>query len=408
MITKSGNIWDPQNKWETSLHSNNKLECIGLMQIASWELLSKYLNGGIGHDWWMYPFKLGISNVLIDMAKSLILKWECFSEHFGEENPLINLKTKIDVELVLCRHYQSIETKLKQFSDEKSRLVFQYQNHQIEHSKIISRLLNNICQLRPYLHSYWFHGSIGSNEVKPGWSDFDGLAIISNSTFNCPENLRKLRLGLIKCRAYMIDFMPYQLHGHFILTESDLRSFPSCMFPSVLFESAQCVVAKTPFISLNERYDRRMAIEMLWKHGVKDIISIQPGGLKDTLKKIVFLHRLYFLPCLAFQVQNKPCFKKTAFKQLDKLFTSKEIQVFQKASKIWSDWQSPSTIAQIVSRIARLFRFNPLLYQAASHKIGKNIKWISCTSEIYWDTLLEDARVLAENLWQRTIDDREI
>jgi hypothetical protein len=203
----------------------------------------------------------------------------------------------------------------------------------------------------------------------------------------------------------MVDFMPYQLHGHFVLAEPDLRSFPSCMFPVVLYENAKCILATTKNISFCERFDRRMSLEMLWKHGINDLNHIASGGLGDTLMKIAFLHRIFLLPCLVFQAQNRPCFKKKAFEQLAEIFSPEEISVFRKASGIWHGWQPPSMWTRMACRLAWPFRFNPLLYEVVSHNIGKKLPWFSRNPAIDWPNLAGEMGLIAGNIWQRILDE---
>lgn len=403
MMTLGRNILDPEKAWINGLESGNKTDCISLLQIAGWELLSQYLNGGLGHDWWLFPAKLGSSKVLRERARSLIVKWQMYSKHFGIHSPTGDVVDDINVELVLCNHYQFIGTLLEQYSAKNTIRIPQLNNRDSERSKVLLRMVEALDKLQPFLLSYWFHGSVGSNEVKPGWSDFDGLAIVSEQVFSAPENLANLRLGLIKSRAFMVDFMPYQLHGHFVLAETDLRSYPSCMFPAVLFENAQCVISDSSYLSLCERFDRRMALEILWKHGIKDLITITSNDLNNTLRKIAFLHRVFLLPCLIFQAGNNPCFKRKAFEQLAEIFTLEEVNVIRQASSVWSTWEIPNLSARIACRMARPLRFNPLFYQKMSHKIGEKIQWFQSDSAADWPKLAENMRVVAGKAWQRAL-----
>lgn len=351
-----------------------------------------------------FPFRVGFSNVLKEKAMKLFMKWREFSERFDIACSVCNIKI-FDIELLLCFHYQSIASLLETYSEGNNVCVHQHVCHKFVHENIISKMIGSLNKLRPFLLSYWFHGSIGSNDVTSDWSDVDGLAIVSIDTFSSPDKLRQLRIGLIQSRSYMLDFMPYQLHGHFILAEPDLISFPSCMFPTVLFENAQCAIATSANLSLCERFDRRMALEMLWKHGVADLLETSDFKLENTLSRIAFLHRIFLFPCLVFQVYNKPCFKKDAFERLSELFLPEEIIIFQQASTIWSIWQSPPPYAKMAFHIAWPFRFNSLLYQAMTHKIGKKLPWFSNVPPVKWPTLMEEMRTIVEKVWQRILND---
>ena len=69
------NTWCPEKVWNFYLKKENLWGCIRLIQIAGWQLLSKYLNGGIGKYWFLYPFYLGCSKTIRASSASLVSQW---------------------------------------------------------------------------------------------------------------------------------------------------------------------------------------------------------------------------------------------------------------------------------------------------------------------------------------------
>jgi len=235
----SQSIWDPDIAWCESIESRDKECCIRLLQISGWELLTAYLNGGLGKSWWCYPIILGVSRSLENSSLLLVNRWNEFCTCFDVANPFCRNRNKISIEDTICTHYNSIATTNMDYLQGNGIAIAQNEHTVHQLGKEICDFRKSIDKIRPYLLSYWLHGSVGSDEVKPDWSDLDGLAIVSSKTLGSPRKLKKLRKGLICAKSYMTDFMPYQLHGHFILAEPDLKSYPSSMFPRILFSHAK-------------------------------------------------------------------------------------------------------------------------------------------------------------------------
>jgi len=161
----------------------------------------------------------------------------------------------------------------------------------------------------------------------------------------------------------------------------------------------KCILATQQSVQVSEIWDKRLALEMLWKHGISDLLSVGTLQESGTLKKIIYLHRVYLLPCLVAQVYDKPQYKKTAFNHLDLYFGDKEIEVLQAVSKIWKNWQSPLLHVRFLAKIARIAKFNPFLYPKLSLEIGNRLPWLHNAPQLNWDDLSLKTKLLSERVW---------
>lgn len=395
-------FWRADVCWRNSIAEADQQQCVFLLQQHAWKILNAHLNGGLGNGWWQYPLVVTTSSITRQMAMSLVGSWKTFAETFSFDSPYKGVDRNISVESILAIHYQNIEEFFapKDFGDTNT---IKQVPRGFEFSSVLRRFDKSIVNLKPYLLSYWVHGSVGSGDDKTDWSDLDGLAIVRSDTLRSPRKIEKLRKGLIDSRRYMTDFLPFQLHGHFVIAEQDLLSYPSSMFPITLFADAQCILASSDCFHVNEMFDKRFALEMLWYHGIRDLSKASPIPDKGVTGQIAFLHRLYLLPCLVMQVYDNPNFKRAAFKDLDNYFTNEEVQFLIEASEVWENWTPPNITTRIAARLPYLVRFNPVLYQKLSLRIGAKLPWLMNAPQIDWFEFSVRAKSMSERVWRDAI-----
>lgn len=392
-----------QSTWTELLTQGSAAGNLRLLQQAGWKLLTQYVNGGVGRHWYAYPFHVGCSTGLIDQAAELKMLWTQFAETYQHRLPSGHVESK-DVAAVLCQHYQCVGQALDRLPSgvdhEYDVVVPQNVDACDTCGATVTALARHVARLQPFV-SYWVHGSVGAGDQKPAWSDLDGLAVISSSTFTCPRTLATVRRGLIDARRYLVDYFPFQAHGHFVLASPDLSWFPEPFFPPQLFAHATCLVAASEALSLRVRTDRQLALEMLWQHGIADLLRGPEHHLKNTLTRILFLHRVYLLPCLVSQVAGQPLFKRDAFSALHELFREEEAAAIDRVADIWRRWRPPPRWMRTVSRCAAALRFNPLLYSETSHWIGSRLPWFQNVATSDWHEHVRDIQATARSVWQR-------
>lgn len=389
--------------WEGFLQTGRRTDCIRFLQQEGWSLLSDYLNGGLGRIWWAYPLYLGSSNVLHRKAEALRSKWSDFYVKFAAKNPMQNVFKSVPE--LLSIHYKEISSLLAEVAADSDSEKFLILTERSDVDQRLDKLVSAIQSFEVPPIAYFFHGSIGSGDAKPGWSDVDGLALVSRDCLEDDEKLKTFRRQLIDARKYMVDYLPIQLHGHFVLAEPDLVCYPSPMFPYELFKYAKCISATRKVINLNQRNDPHMALYQLWNHGIKDLLASPKSSKISVLRKVAFLHRVYLLPCLVAQAYGEPLFKKEAFYCLHRYFLDQEIQCINRISSFWEMWTPPDKLTLEVSKIAMLARFNPILYQKISHKVVNLLPWVNSTTQLAWEEEFFEMRTVAKNVWKRTVRD---
>ncbi|MDF1760623.1 MAG: nucleotidyltransferase domain-containing protein [Coxiellaceae bacterium] len=389
-------------RWLRAVRLRNRQKCVGILQILGWQLLTKYVNGGLGKAVILYPIIYGESKSIKAMASSLLSMWAEYSYVFGHKYS--RTKQQLDVADVICLHYSYIGKELDRISwPGKLVKVPSVVNYDLCENKLTKRIVKSLRNTDVPIHSFWFHGSIGSGEVKQGWSDMDSLVILSSKALLSSEYLKKIRKKLINMRKYMVDMWPYQMHGHFVLAEIDFNSLPSCMFPSGLFKYASCVFSKKQIFKIYERADKEMAMNLLWRDGVADLTQFSRLKRWNTLDKVAFLHRVYFLPCLVAQVCDSPCFKRNAFSRLQDFFTPEEADEILKVCEIWEHWNEPRFRTRVIARITTIARYNPILYQKLSLNLGKYLSWLENARSINFNERANKMSVVAQSVWDRVV-----
>lgn len=387
--------------WKVCVYNGNTKKCLSLLQFHGASLLSRYLNGGIGKSILIYPLYLAVSKSLLVMAQDLVAMWRDYNTLSSNETAsrILDAIDEDGVESVISAHYRLID--LIELKEKLQPVLRQsVSSKPVDKKKRIEKLLlKDIGSATVYLHSFWVHGSIGSSDEKETWSDVDTLAIVDREAVINPVSLARLRKKLILSRRRMVDYFPFQVHGHFILAEQDLRCYPSALFPAVLFDSARCLCSKAGDFVCYSYQDQYIALNMLWNHGVKDLIDEIQINQKG-ISKILFLHRIYLLPCLVFQVLGRPAFKKDVFSNLSEFFTKDECELFFESSKIWRDWSKPKLLPRLIVRFAKILRYNPILYQKFSHIIGSKLTWVP-DSGMEWDSLSANFRNVSQDIWNR-------
>lgn len=187
------------------------------------------------------------------------------------------------------------------------------QNKQV--LKIASYLKENINDL---ILGAYVHGSTGSLE-EISYSDFDGLIIIRNETYDNPKLLRKLALALLKSENYFYKIDPLQHHGWFILNQNDLSNYPYDYFPIELFHYAKCLVGENNLrIYLNHpahQIDGLSSFQHLTESILKKIKT--QSFLKNQYVFKNFLSEFMLLPAVFLQARDsKGIFKKFSFEIL--------------------------------------------------------------------------------------------
>ena len=338
-VTDSLDIRPPrsaQDCWGAALAADDRATAAGLLQVRGWELLSIYLNGGLGRGAWAYPFSVAVAPRLLQDLQGLAAMWNAYAAIFDVEA----LPTGgSDAAGILAVHYRRFETERSFLPQAANAEVDLFHAGLDPDRQRLQRHLPRLGSERAGLHSFWLHGSSGDGHWKSGWSDVDTLAIVSADSLSDPQALRQLRRVLIRRRSDLLREQSFQFHGHFVLAGPDLDNCPESMFPAELFDAATPLWRSPQAVTLRQRQDRQLALRMLWIHGIADLVQGAGRPLPRNAAKIFLLHRIYLLPCLYSQALGRPIAKETAWAALDRVVPAWSVDFFEQAGAVWRDWR---------------------------------------------------------------------
>jgi len=217
----------------------------------------------------------------------------------------------------------------------------------------IKRYLDS--ELRRYIHSFYLHGSLSTNDYVEGWSDIDTLIILKRETVENPIALLEFRkkISQILPRLYLID--PSQHHGFFIVCEQELKFYPQHYFPLELFKYSTVFLEPSSNILFNIRDDQRERMEVFinFVNYFRDVYN-NKKVLKSVFTWKLYLAKIMLLPTLYLQAKGKYCYKKNSFEIVKKEFINDWYSV-EKATEIRKNWKNPnSLILYIQKNVAKL------------------------------------------------------
>jgi len=242
----------------------------------------------------------------------------------------------------IARNYQQLRNKIFIKPDQYIRLSIEpYEGKNIYVHKM-SQYINK--HLKDDLLGAYVHGSLG-NYDDIAYSDFDALVILKDEVFDTPKRLSKAALRLSKSLSIMFEFDPLQHHGWFILTETDLKSYPEHYFPLDLFRHAKSLLNKKGLelefslrdcsIEVREVFDN-MANNIIRKIDTKDFPK-NMYQLKSLLSEFMLLPVLY-----VHARDGKGIYKKDSFEVAKVDFEDENWLIMNEVSyirKIW-DYQA--------------------------------------------------------------------
>lgn len=207
-------------------------------------------------------------------------------------------------------------------------------------NKAVVRMIKYLDEeLKDDLFAAVLHGSLATGEEK-SYSDFDGLVIIKNEVFSDHNRLARVALSLSKAYSIMIAMDPLQHHGWFVLTERDLKSWPSYYFPPVLFNYSKSLMNKSIKLEItylnNQEHNKNALLRLtqsISKHLQQGEIPDNTYQLKGILSEFMLLPTLY--------MQNKTgegIFKKFSFEAASEDFSEKDWSIMNDVSSIREKW----------------------------------------------------------------------
>tara|TARA_B100000686_G_C16784864_1_gene974530 strand:- start:849 stop:1862 length:1014 start_codon:yes stop_codon:yes gene_type:complete len=144
---------------------------------------------------------------------------------------------------------------------------FKYTIPKINREKYSGKFLENVLKITDFFNEnlddeitdFILHGSLATLDFKKGWSDFDSIAIIKNSSLNSVSKMLKIRDTFFEIDRMLRQIDAHQHHGVHFITEKDLLMYPDLYMPHKLL-SRSVSLSNGSFISLHSRQSRQEQI----------------------------------------------------------------------------------------------------------------------------------------------------
>ena len=204
---------------------------------------------------------------------------------------------------------------------------------------------------------FFLHGSFASLDFT-GYSDLDTFVLVPRTTAVDPDALHVARRGLVQTWRALKEFDPLQHHGHFILTEIDLRGYPDPLLPTVILERAVALASKRRLLRVRSRPAPTLATERFFAFAHRFLRTDLRRGWRNAYRLKSDLSVFMLLPALWCQARGRPVDKKRSFRAVYPLLSPPSVDAFRRAAEIRSVWQYAEPAAH---RWARRLWLNPLL-----------------------------------------------
>ncbi|MHC4819288.1 MAG: hypothetical protein ACYTF8_14680, partial [Planctomycetota bacterium] len=204
---------------------------------------------------------------------------------------------------------------------------------------------------------FFLHGSFASLDFT-GYSDLDTFVLIPRTTAVDPDGLRAARRSLVRTWRAFKEFDPLQHHGHFILTEIDLRGYPDPLLPAVILERTVALASRRRLLRARGLPAPALAAERFYAVAHRFLRTDLRRGLGNAYRLKSDLSVFMLLPALWCQARGRPVDKKRSFPAVYPLLSGTAVDAFRRAAEIRSVWQYAEPPAH---RWVRRLWINPLL-----------------------------------------------
>ncbi len=226
--------------------------------------------------------------------------------------------------------------------------------------------INRLCEyikekLEPYLIGAYIHGSLSTMDYTE-YSDLDTLFIIKQEVLEDPNRIKELERLFIKSTKYLYEFDPLQHHGHFFLTESDLKYYNQSFLPLTAIKLSTCILGKGENLTFYIR-DSEQESEIRFIDSIKTVrryITKDISRLNTPYYLKGFLSHFMILPVLFLQLRGEYVSKKDSFEILKERVPPNLWRCMEQVGEIRRDWdQTTSTFRRRLMKIVGMW--NPLL-----------------------------------------------
>ncbi len=212
-----------------------------------------------------------------------------------------------------------------------------------------------------------FLGRIGDDDevpplcVRSGGSlgrDLDTLALVPREVATDADALRSCRDSFIAAWRAVKQFDPLQHHGHFVLTEVDLRAYPEPLFPRAVIERMVAFAPRRRILRLRAGAAPAIAASRFDELTARFLRTDLSRGLRNAYRLKADLSVFLLLPALWCQARGNPTAKLESFGPVYRRLSPAAVAAFQHAAAIREAWRYREPVW---GRWLRRIWFNPLL-----------------------------------------------
>jgi hypothetical protein len=214
----------------------------------------------------------------------------------------------------------------------------------------------------------YIHGSLSTMDYTE-FSDLDTLFIIKSDFLTEPDHIRELEKKFVKSLRFLYEFDLLQHHGHFILTELDLRFYNQSFLPLSSIELSTSILGKATNLDFSVRNSKHEcskrfteSINIIRRCAKDKNIIRNPYRLKGMLSHFMIL------PALFLQLEGNYISKKASFAVFKERIPTHFWATMDKVSSIRQNWKLRQAfyLRELVKAVGAI---NPLLLPY----LGKNI-----------------------------------
>lgn len=224
------------------------------------------------------------------------------------------------------------------------------------------------------------HGSVGTLDDEPGFSDLDLVFVVRREILIKPFHIFNLRRLSARIIAYSLAFDPYMHHGPLYFTEIGLIRYQEPFFPILLFDYGVNLIQNAPNMSVWSHFAPELSIRII--DSVNQLFtryeSIGINNL-DRFELQWLLAGVMMLPVLYHQLKSGEFrYKRDVFNLARPDFETSIWEPVEIASKLRKELPSkikiPITLAGLLGRICKSGYIQRWARRRRSAQVSKKIQ----------------------------------
>lgn len=219
----------------------------------------------------------------------------------------------------------------------------------------LEELAEALLPFRNTLCGFYLHGSLATGDFVPYWSDVDTLVVVRSGTFHDLTALVELRHALLSSFRHFFAIDSLQLHGYFVISESDLCYYPQTYFPLVLFGYARSFYPGDPVLQVRVRDSQREALQIFWRQAKAFAVRAAENryNFQTVFERKVFLHAIFSFPLFFLQAKGEHYYKRDSFGQARAALPNDWWNAVDIASDIMRSWDHAFRLNRWTSAVGR-------------------------------------------------------